>query len=113
MDFADCDANRQQILSLGGTAEITEWKPIKTEIMDKEHDQISGDIAGFMSCEFFLTERAMNILVPFIGDFAEFFPVDSPTDHRYLLHITKVPDVFDVENAEASYFHAEKKKIIL
>ena len=36
MDFADCDANRQQILSLGGTAEITEWKPIKTEIMDKE-----------------------------------------------------------------------------
>jgi hypothetical protein len=49
-----------------------------------------------------ITERALDVLRPLIGDVVEFLPLQHPTHRYYIIHVLQVLDCLDEEKSEGS-----------
>lgn len=97
-----------EICSFDGTPKKAEWHPLPIEIWDEFLGRPLGDITGFEARLCFLNEKALNTLLPLVQGHAEILEMDSPTEHRYALYVTRVLDIFDPEHADATYFDEEQ-----
>ena len=99
-----------EIRSFNGTSKVDTWIPMKVKRMHPERKLELGDLPGLFITVF--SQRAVDVLTPYIKKSVEFLPLDFPEQKFYAVNITDIIDVIDYEASEYITFK-DRKKIMM
>jgi hypothetical protein len=90
------------------------WVPVPVTI-EHAHDgrrakNRDGDFPSMAAAYPAVSERALNVLRPLIGDVVEILPLQHPTDRYYIVHVLQVLECLDEDKSEG--FRGSKGQLL-
>ena len=89
------------------TSVKNEWREIEFKYSDKKK---KGDVTDYYYVPIF-TDKATEILRPYLENDGEFLPINCKGDKYYIYHLFRREDILDFEKSEFEYYDDNKKTI--